>query len=310
MDDKSRQGSGSTNASTLTTSTGGLTVDNSQAACGCPEQGFETINVEQVLGAGMQQRVVETAMAVPDQKPDIRQVVDVYVKALDIKSISVIPDKVVVRGDIEVKVMYVADLPNEPVHAFEQSNLRWTRDIQVPGAQPGMSATADAAIEYISYEFSPDNPRQVYITIVLKVWTRVVSTAQMDVVTVSPVSEVSQFEVTTASGAEGVTGGGVSPGTVGYGESNVVVTGPGVEQTAGVSMGVSGMATVIGNGVNVRTGPGTNFPVVTQVNKGDQVTLKDQAFGWNKVVLSDGNTTGWIAGWLMSSGETPPAPMG
>jgi uncharacterized protein YgiM (DUF1202 family) len=75
-------------------------------------------------------------------------------------------------------------------------------------------------------------------------------------------------------------------------------------------MGVSGMGTVTANGVNVRTGPGTNFPVVTQVNKGDTVTLKDQAFGWNKVVLNDGNTTGWIAGWLLNTGAMPPSPQG
>ena len=310
MDDKTRQGSGSTTTSTLTTSTGSLTADSSQQACGCPELGAETIEVEQVLGANMQQRVVEAAMAVPDAKPDIRQIIDVYVKKLEIKNISVIPDKVVVRGDLEVKVMYVANLPNDPVHAFEQSNVRWTRDIQVYGAQPGMSATADAVIEYIGYEFDPDNPRQVYITIVLKVWTRVVTTTQMDVYALTPVSEVSPVDVISTSGAEGVMNGGFAPNTVGYGDTNVVVSGPGVTPTAGTSMGVSGMSVVTGNGVNVRTGPGTNFPVVTQVNKGEQVTLKDQAFGWNKVVLSDGNTTGWIAGWLLSGGETPAAPMG
>jgi uncharacterized protein YgiM (DUF1202 family) len=75
-------------------------------------------------------------------------------------------------------------------------------------------------------------------------------------------------------------------------------------------MGVSGGATVTGTNVNVRTGPGTNFPVVTKVTKGDVVTLKDQAFGWYKVVLSDGATTGWIAGWLMNVGAAAGAPKG
>jgi len=156
----------------------------------------------------------------------------------------------------------------------------------------------DVVAEYINYDFDPANPRQVYITIVLKVWTRVVTTTDMDVYTLSPVSEVGQFEVTTASAAEGLAAG-VEPAP-----SNVVVA-PAVTPAAGTSMAVSGMSTVTANRVNVRTGPGTNFPVVTQVNKGDTVTLKDQAFGWNKVVLSDGNTTGWIAGWLLNTGGAP-----
>lgn len=146
MSDKKRQSSGSTNTTSITTTAGTLTPDSSQAACGCePQQlGQETIQVEQVLGANMQQRVVEFAMVVPDPKPDIEQVIDVYIKNLEIGSIAVIPDKVVVRGSLAVKVMYVADLPYQPVHAYEQDNIRWTRDIPIEGAEPGMKATADA----------------------------------------------------------------------------------------------------------------------------------------------------------------------
>lgn len=149
-------------------------------------------------------------------------------------------------------------------------------------------------VEYINYDFDETNPRQVHITIVLKVWTRVVTTTEMDVYALSPTDQLGMGEVTTASGAQQMTGG-VIPG-------NVEVSGPGLTPTAGTSMGVSGTATVTGSRVNVRSGPGTNFPVVTQVNKGDTVTLKDQAFGWYKVVLADGATTGWIAGWLMNVG--------
>jgi hypothetical protein len=302
MDDKTRQSSGSTTTTSVTSAAGPTTAANAEAACN-QQLGAETIQVEQVLGADMKQRVVEFAMVVPDPKPDIEQIIDVYIKKLEIISINVIPDKVVVRGTLEVKVVYVADLPNQPLHAFEQDKVHWTRDIPIDGAQPGMKATADAVVEYINYDFDSANPRQVYITIVLKVWTRVVTATDMDVYTLSPVSEVGQFEVTTASAAEGLAAG-TAPAP-----SNVTVT-PGVTPTAGTSMGVSGMAMVTGNKVNVRTGPGTNFPVVTQVNKGDSVTLKDQAFGWNKVVLSDGNTTGWIAGWLLNTGTMPPSPQG
>lgn len=117
----------------------------------------------------------------------------------------------------------------------------------------------------------------------------------MDVYALTPVSEVGQVEVTTASTSENM---GQAPE---YAPSTVHITTPSAPKPTGTPGGAAQGVVVTANGVNVRTGPGTNFPVVTQVNKGDVVTLKDQAFGWNKVVLGDGNTTGWIAGWLLST---------
>jgi hypothetical protein len=208
--------------------------------------------------------------------------------------------------------MYVADLPDQPVHAFERENVRWTRDIEIDGAMPGMKATADVVVEYVNYDFHRHhNPRRVHVTIVLKVWTRVVTTTEMDVYALTPIDQVGTLEATTASGAETLASGTIPTSQIyGFGEPNVSVTGPGVTPMAGTSMAVSGTVTVTGTNVNVRTGPGTNFPVITKVNQGDVVTLKDSAFGWSKVVLSDGNTTGWIAGWLLSSGGLPATPQG
>lgn len=321
-EEKLRQSSGSTsNTSTTATSVSGTgTSQSAEVVCGCPQPGPETIEVEQVLAAEMAQRVVEFDMFVPDPKPDIEQVIDVYVKNVEIKTVDVIPDKVVVRGDLEVKVMYVADLPNQPVHAFERRHVRWTRDISVPGAEPDMKATADVNVEFVDYDFDKcEDARKVHITIVLKVWARVVTTTQMDVYALGPVTEVGEVEQTTAnsivSASEGHADDKVSASQfvdqfAGYGEQNVIVTGP-MQPTAGTTMGVSGTGTVTGNNVNVRTGPGTNFPSITKVNKGTTVTLRDQAFGWYKVVLQDG-TTGWIASWLVDTGTgvVPLAPKG
>jgi hypothetical protein len=114
--------------------TGVGTIDSAELVCGCPEPGPATIQVEQVLGANMEQRVVEFDMTVPDPKPNIEQVIDVFVKDVCIKSVDVIPNKVIIRGKLEVKVLYVADLPSQPVHAFERGQ-RWTRDIVVDGGR-------------------------------------------------------------------------------------------------------------------------------------------------------------------------------
>lgn len=145
MDEVLRGGSGSTNvsSSTVKTFTGTGTAQSAEVECGCPEAGPETIQVEQVLGAEMSQRVVEFDMFVPAVKPDIEQVIDVFVKDLTINTVDIIRDKVILRGELAVKVMYVADLPNQPVHAFEKDHVRFTRDIVIEGAEPGMKATAD-----------------------------------------------------------------------------------------------------------------------------------------------------------------------
>ena len=330
MSDNLRQSSGSTSHSTGASITGTGTTDSAELICGCPEPGPETIEVEQVLGAEMKQKVVEFDMFVPAQKPDIEQVVDVYVKDVEINTVDVIPNKVIIRGDLEVKVMYVADLPNQPVHAFEKRHIRFTRDIEIEGAEPGMDANADVTVEYVDYDFHRHHDkRKVHITVVLKFWARVMTTTEMDVYALGPVTEVGEVEHMNASGtvssSSGLFGGdSVSASQTGGGDieafgpenmlvtgtGNMSVTGPGITPTAGTMMGISGTATITGSSVNIRTGPGTNFPVVTKVNKGAVVTIKEQAFGWYKVVLN-GGTTGWVASWLVDTGTgVPTVPKG
>lgn len=317
---KKRQSSGSstTTSATISTVTGVTIVDSAELMCGCPEPGPETIQVEQVIGAEMAQRVVEFDMIVPEGKPEIEQIIDVYVKNVEINTVDVIPNKVIVRGDLEVKVMYIADLPDQPVRALERRHVRFTRDIEILGAEPGMNATADVTVEFIDYDFDCDedhhhhehHKRKAHIVIVLKVWARVVSTTEMDVYALSPIDQLGVTESTTATATAGTNTESVSYGTTsasetgggeiaGYGAQNVFVSGP-LTPTAGMAIGVSGQVTVTGSVVNIRTGPGTNFPVVTKVNKGTTLTIKESAFGWYKVVLSDGSTTGWIASWLVS----------
>jgi len=60
--------------------------------------------------------------------------------------------------------------------------------------------------------------------------------------------------------------------------------------------------------VNVRTGPGTNFSVVTTVNTGDvfQVIDENDAGDWINFLLPDGRE-GWIASFLVEKTELPEA---
>lgn len=289
--------------------------------CGCYVPQVETIEVEQVLGAEMRQKVVEFDMFVPRKKPNIEQVIDVYVKDVAVDTIDVIHDRVILRGDLDVKVMYVAALPKQPVHVFERDCVRFTRDIDVPGAHPGMDACSDVTVEYVDYDFDCCDPRKVHVTIVLKFWVRVTTTGAMDVMAMTPVPTVgtvsapaasmasdsfvaaSEFDSDHKSASDYQTGQyQTQPPQMPYipAEENVTEVAPLVPSSGETEKVKSAVGTISGSNVNVRTGPGTNYPAVTQVAKGTEVTIKDQAFGWYKVLLNDGTTTGWVAGWLVN----------
>lgn len=51
--------------------------------------------------------------------------------------------------------------------------------------------------------------------------------------------------------------------------------------------------TVIGNGLNVRTGPGTDYPAVATLNYGDRITILEEKtvgdYTWGKIA------NGWVS---------------
>jgi len=58
---------------------------------------------------------------------------------------------------------------------------------------------------------------------------------------------------------------------------------------------------VTGTRVNMRFGPGTNFPVIGKLQMGQQVeVLEDDGNGWVRLRLQQGSQVGWIAASLVS----------
>jgi len=116
------------------------------------ETGPQTIIVRQVVGEKEKQKVLDIHIVVPDRKPAIEQIVDVFVKEVEINCVDVITDKVIVRGEFEIKAIYVACLPDQPVHAVEIKHYKWTQDIDLPGARKGMDADASVIVEFVDYD--------------------------------------------------------------------------------------------------------------------------------------------------------------
>lgn len=116
------------------------------------QSGPQTIVVRQVLGEKEKQKVLDLHVCVPERKPAIEQIVDVFVKNVEVNSVDVITDKVIVRGEFEVKAIYVACLPQNPVHAVEIKHCKWTQDIDMAGARRGMDAEAGVVVEFVDYD--------------------------------------------------------------------------------------------------------------------------------------------------------------
>jgi hypothetical protein len=114
--------------------------------------GPQTIVVRQVVGEQEVQLVLDIDVVVPESKPSIEQIIDVLIKNVEINNIDVITDKVIVRGDFEIKGIYVASEPAAGVHAVEIRDYRWTQDIAIPGALRGMDADATVAVEFVDFD--------------------------------------------------------------------------------------------------------------------------------------------------------------
>lgn len=116
------------------------------------EAGPQTIIVRQVIGEKEKQKVLDIHVVVPPEKPAIEQIVDVFVKDVKVRNVEVITDKVIVRGEFDLKAIYVACLPDQPVHAVEIKHYRWTQDVDLPGARKGMDADASVVVEFVDYD--------------------------------------------------------------------------------------------------------------------------------------------------------------
>ncbi|MEW6182745.1 MAG: N-acetylmuramoyl-L-alanine amidase [Bacillota bacterium] len=70
---------------------------------------------------------------------------------------------------------------------------------------------------------------------------------------------------------------------------------------------LTNMAEVTATAVNLRGGPGSDYPKVGQVSKGTSLTVVEHSGSWYKVRLSSGKTC-WIAGWLVKVCTVPVLP--
>ena len=91
----------------------------------------------------------------------------------------------------------------------------------------------------------------------------------------------------------------LSNGKIGWASGDYISKVNSSNNSSSTGTSTSGQGIVTASTLNVRSGAGTNYSVVTKVYKNDKVDLLETLNGWYKVKLSNGKT-GWVSGDYIS----------
>ncbi|KJR99978.1 MAG: peptidoglycan-binding protein [Peptococcaceae bacterium BRH_c4a] len=157
--------------------------------------GTERLRVNQVVSENTAQTVVRGTVTVPDPKPDVEKVLSTE-KSAKVRSVEIVPDKVIVNGALSLQIVYVAFEPAQSVHSMHQT-INFTTFVDVPGALPGMDVDVDVTVEDITVTRQANHPRRFDVAAVLEVSARVSDVMDLDVVTQCPAGCTCETEEVT-----------------------------------------------------------------------------------------------------------------
>lgn len=141
--------------------------------------GCETLKVEHVVGEQTKQAVVQEVLRVPAPKPCIEKIVSVD-KTVKVTKVEIIKNKVIVEGYLNLQVVYVSIAPDQAVH-HTHARLNFTQFVEIPGAEPEMTARAKVTVEDIQGKVKHGENDKFEVTAVLKIFVKVTETAEISV---------------------------------------------------------------------------------------------------------------------------------
>ncbi len=136
------------------------------------------LNVEHVVGEDSTQVVVRETFETPDPKPCPEKVLNVSIEEIKITEEKIIKDKVITKGYVDVKIVYVSAKPDQAVHAMHQ-RLNFRTFVEIKGALNGMDVDVKPMVEYINAEAA--DACDVNVEAVIKVRVRVTETLRRSV---------------------------------------------------------------------------------------------------------------------------------
>ncbi len=142
----------------------------------------KTLRIEDVIGEARAQNIVKSDVGVPEEKPDIEQIIKVEAEAREITT-KIIKNKIIIEGVLEVGILYVAiapeGQPRQPVH-FMEAEIPFTQFVEIPGAEEGMAKFVRVEVEHIKGRRK--DGRTVTVEAILKVKAKVFETKIMQIV--------------------------------------------------------------------------------------------------------------------------------
>ena len=162
----------------------------------CAGATVETVelNVEQLIGEDSTQVVVRETFETPQAKPCPAKIINVSIEEIEITDVKVIQNKVIIRGQVDIKIVYVSAEKDQAVHAMHQQ-LNFRTFVEIRGATNGMDVDVKPVVEYINAE--PDNC-DVNVEAVIKVRARVTESMRREVcvdVVTEPEEDEDEVEV-------------------------------------------------------------------------------------------------------------------
>ncbi|ACL70886.1 DUF3794 and LysM peptidoglycan-binding domain-containing protein [Halothermothrix orenii] len=152
---------------------------------GIPEENIteELLRIEDVIGENTVTAVITGQVELPPGKPPIQRILNATADLGEVTA-EVTEEGVVVDGNIEAGVLYVADVPEgefqQPVH-FLEGEFNFTQAIDVPGAEQGMTVFPSLNILRVSYDFIDEDT--VEVDVVIQFFVKVTEPKQVTVIT-------------------------------------------------------------------------------------------------------------------------------
>ena len=142
----------------------------------------KTLRIEDVVGEARAQNIVKSDVGVPEEKPDIEQIIKVEGEVREVTT-KIIKNKVIIEGVLEVGILYVAIAPDgrprQPVH-FMEAEIPFTQFVEIHGADEGMARFVWVEVEHIKGRRKDERP--VTVEAILKIRAKVFETKIIQVV--------------------------------------------------------------------------------------------------------------------------------
>ena len=136
------------------------------------------LKVDHLVGEASTQVIMEDTSTPPSHNPAAEKILDCRVENIEVEKAEIISGKVVVRGTLEAKVIYVAMKPSHSVHAMHKK-ISFKTFVEIPGAEKGMDVNVMPMVEFIKGEMRGS---KVHCDAVVKIVVRVTQTIQKSVV--------------------------------------------------------------------------------------------------------------------------------